>query len=379
MAPTWMFHPPREDRRSHLWSSSSPWYLPLVDTQYANLLQKYRASSLRWGKRERERSSELQYRQHHPILTPTVYCVAKSWNTTGFVAVSALRRRRRTSGRSGWLVVDVEPNTPYGRSVCDSYGRCRHSRSLQAYSRQCRFGRGGKGGHKLEKARRRLVRKSLSLWARLTTLERPDRDRRDRWYRRWFKRPRVRTDPIATWICLETTSLSPKPPATWEKNKLKLIQWSWWQSRCAPPSAFLTSTWDFFWYTLGDPLVVEDYDEEKTGKTGGSTSMESEISTVHLQSSQPKEQPKTHGCLSHPTTTEHTTEHTTSPFDRPISPSVALSRDPAEQAIRGGAHGAAATVSPPTPVPSLPSSRATSGPRSFSIGWRGLEDRKDRW
>ena len=67
-------------------------------------------------------------------------------------------------------------------------------------------------------------------------------------------------------------------------------------------------------------------DEEEAGETGGSTratSIESEIDIVHLQSSHPREQPKTHGCLS-PTTTEPTN----SPFDRPISPSVALSCEP---------------------------------------------------
>jgi len=89
---------------------------------------------------------------------------------------------------------------------------------------------------------------------------------------------------------------------------------------------------------------VED-DEEKNGETGGSTratSMNSEIGTAHLQSSHPKQQPKTHGCLS-PTTTEPTP----SSLDRPISPSVALSCDRVEQSISGGDGGAAATVHPP--------------------------------
>ena len=109
--------------------------------------------------------------------------------------------------------------------------------------------------------------------------------------------------------------------------------------------------------------MVED-DEEKTGETGGSTSMESEISTIHLHSSHPKEQPNTHGCLGPPTTTEPTTEPTTSPSDRPISPSVALSRDPVEHAIRGGARGAAATVYPPhaiTVTPPLPEQPQNQG------------------
>ncbi len=100
--------------------------------------------------------------------------------------------------------------------------------------------------------------------------------------------------------------------------------------------------------------MVED-NEEKTGETGGSTratSMESEIGTVCLQSSHPREQPKTDGCLSPPTT-----EPTSSPFNRPISPSVALPCDPVEQAISGGDCGAATTVHPPhaiTVPPSLP-------------------------
>jgi len=91
---------------------------------------------------------------------------------------------------------------------------------------------------------------------------------------------------------------------------------------------------------------VVEVDEEKTG-------IESEISTAHLQSAHRKEQPRTHGCLNPPTTTEPTT----SPFDSPISSSVALSRHSIEQAIRGGdgdvvcsvyfSH--AITVTPPLP------------------------------
>ncbi len=69
--------------------------------------------------------------------------------------------------------------------------------------------------------------------------------------------------------------------------------------------------------------------------------MKSEIDTVHLQSSHPREQPKTHACLSPPTT-----EPTTSPFDRPISPNVAPSRDRVEQVIRESDREAAATVHP---------------------------------
>ena len=42
-----------------------------------------------------------------------------------------------------------------------------------------------------------------------------------------------------------------------------------------------------------------------------------------------------------------TREYPQPPFDRPISPSVALSHDPVKQAIRGGDRGAAATFYPP--------------------------------
>lgn len=77
--------------------------------------------------------------------------------------------------------------------------------------------------------------------------------------------------------------------------------------------------------------------------------MKSKISTAHLQSSHSREQPKTPGCLS-PTTTEPTT----SPFDSPISPSVALSRHSVEQAIRGGDGGAAATFYPPHAITATP-------------------------
>ncbi|KAF6238790.1 hypothetical protein HO173_003297 [Letharia columbiana] len=97
-----------------------------------------------------------------------------------------------------------------------------------------------------------------------------------------------------------------------------------------------------------DPLVVEDNDE-KTGETDASTratSVESEIDTIHLQSSHPKEQPKTHGCWSL-STSGPTTEPTTSPFDRPNSPSIVLSHDRIEQAICGGNRRAAVTVHPP--------------------------------
>lgn len=70
--------------------------------------------------------------------------------------------------------------------------------------------------------------------------------------------------------------------------------------------------------------------------------MESEIDTVHLQSSHSREQPKIHGCLS----PLIITEPTASPLDRPISFNVLSSRDPVEQAIRGGDRGAAAIINP---------------------------------
>ncbi len=90
--------------------------------------------------------------------------------------------------------------------------------------------------------------------------------------------------------------------------------------------------------------MVED-DEEKKSETGDSTratSVESKISTIYLQSSHPREQPKTHGCFSPPTTTEPTT----SPLNRPISPSVALPQERGTQAVHRGVHGATATLDP---------------------------------
>ena len=90
--------------------------------------------------------------------------------------------------------------------------------------------------------------------------------------------------------------------------------------------------------------MVED-DDEKTSETGASTratSVESEIGTVHLQSSYPREQAKRHGCLGPPTT-----EPTPSSIDRPISSSVALCRDRVEQATCGGDGGITATVYTP--------------------------------
>ena len=86
-------------------------------------------------------------------------------------------------------------------------------------------------------------------------------------------------------------------------------------------------------------------DDEKTGKTSASTratSVESEIDTIHLQSSHPRKQQKTHICLSPPTT-----EPTPFPIDCLISSSVALCRDQVEQATYKGDGGITTTVYPP--------------------------------
>ena len=90
--------------------------------------------------------------------------------------------------------------------------------------------------------------------------------------------------------------------------------------------------------------MVED-DEKKTDETSHSTratSMESKIDTLHLQSSHSREQSETYGCLGPLTITVPTA----SPLDHPISLNVLSSRDPVEQTIRKGDHGAAATVNP---------------------------------
>ena len=87
-------------------------------------------------------------------------------------------------------------------------------------------------------------------------------------------------------------------------------------------------------------------DDEKTGETGASTratSVETKIGTLHLQSSHPREQTKTHGYLGPPNT-----EPTPSSIDRPISSSVVLSRDRVKQATSGGSRGIVATVYPLT-------------------------------
>ena len=121
--------------------------------------------------------------------------------------------------------------------------------------------------------------------------------------------------------------------------------------------------------------MIEDNDE-KTGELDASTratSVESEIGTVHLQSSHPRKQPKTHGCLN-PGTTGSTTEPTASPYDRPISSSIALSRGRIQQAIRGDDPGAAVTVHPPhaiTLTPPLP--EQPQDPGSSALGEEGWE------
>ena len=83
--------------------------------------------------------------------------------------------------------------------------------------------------------------------------------------------------------------------------------------------------------------------------------IETKMGTDYLQSSLPREQPKTHRCLSpnttspitSPTTTLPITSSTTSSLDRSISPSVALSCDRVEQTICRGDRGAVTTVYPP--------------------------------
>ncbi len=82
-------------------------------------------------------------------------------------------------------------------------------------------------------------------------------------------------------------------------------------------------------------LVIEN--DETTGEAGASaraTSVESEIATAHLVGSQPREQPKMHGCLSARTTTSPAT----SPVDRPTSLGA--------QTISGDDHGAAVIIHP---------------------------------
>lgn len=92
-------------------------------------------------------------------------------------------------------------------------------------------------------------------------------------------------------------------------------------------------------------MIEDEYIEIGEADTSiRAANIESEIGIIHLQSSLRREQSKTRGCL------ESTTESFISLFDRPISPSVALSRGRTEQAIRDGDHGVAATVHPPHAV-----------------------------
>ena len=120
----------------------------------------------------------------------------------------------------------------------------------------------------------------------------------------------------------------------------------WRMDQAHSNSVQMTTPCDFVPSAIEDAeycVVVED--DEKTGEAGASTramSVETEIGTLHLQSSHPREQTKTHGYLDPPTT-----EPTPSPIDRPISSSVALSRDRVEQATRGGGRGIVATVYSP--------------------------------
>lgn len=88
---------------------------------------------------------------------------------------------------------------------------------------------------------------------------------------------------------------------------------------------------------------MEDEEEEKFDKTGGSTratSLEPETSTTHLESSHPREQPKKCDRLS----PSAIMESTISSPDRSSSFSIALSHDRVEQTIREGNRGAAATI-----------------------------------
>lgn len=131
------------------------------------------------------------------------------------------------------------------------------------------------------------------------------------------------------------TSLSAQLSATQEINKLKSIQWSWWQSRYISLSAFLICTQNFFWHTSGDPLVIKN-DKEKTDETDSSISMESEISTIHIKSSHLREQSK--GCLSLTITKSITS------LDHFISLSIALFCNWVEQTICKGDHRAAVII-----------------------------------
>ncbi len=86
-------------------------------------------------------------------------------------------------------------------------------------------------------------------------------------------------------------------------------------SQGVPSSAFLISSRDFSWYTLDNPLAVED-DGVRTWQTSASTrstSVESEIDTAHPQGFYPREQPKKRNYSN----THTNTECIISPVDRP--------------------------------------------------------------
>ena len=95
-----------------------------------------------------------------------------------------------------------------------------------------------------------------------------------------------------------------------------------------------------------------DDDEETTNETDsstGATSIESQTDNVHLQVSRPKEKPKTQGCLC-----LTATEPTNRPFDDPVFPRVALSREPVEQTIHRGDRKATATGPSPRAITITP-------------------------
>jgi hypothetical protein len=78
--------------------------------------------------------------------------------------------------------------------------------------------------------------------------------------------------------------------------------------------------------------------------------VESEVGTVHLLSSHPREGPKTHGDLDAPNAPEPPSE----PLDQPPSPDMARPRRHSGRAVRKNDHRAAPVADPPsaaTPSP----------------------------
>lgn len=145
-----MFHSLWEDRKFYLWSSFFTFsYSSLLNTQYTNLLQKHWASSLQWEKREREQRSELQYRQHHLILSLISHCIINFWTVTDFAVFFTLRRHCRIN-------------------------KChQHLRFLQVHSRKCRFEQEWRRWAQIEEdSVYRSVHQPLSLWVHLMTLAR---------------------------------------------------------------------------------------------------------------------------------------------------------------------------------------------------------------